>query len=190
MITSAIQRIVRSTDAAVARVSLALRQERNALVSFLFHSLFRDEREIALNVVDPLERTTVAQFRQIVEYYLEHGYRFISPSDLLAGLDPDKRYALLTFDDGYFNNSLALSVLEEFGVPAVFFISTGHVLQNKCFWWDVLYRNRIAQGASARQVYRESLAMKSRQTARIEELLREQFGADAFQPRGDVDRPF
>src|SRR5258706_4207658 len=99
MLTSAIQRIVRSTDAAVARVSLALRQERNALVSFLFHSLFRDEREIALNVVEPLERTTVAQFRELIQYYVRHGHRLVSPNEVQEELDPEKKYALLTFGD-------------------------------------------------------------------------------------------
>ena len=55
---------------------------------------------------------------------------------------------MLTFDDGYFNNTLALPVLAEFDVPAVFFISTDHVLKNKCFWWDVLYRELSARGLS------------------------------------------
>ena len=41
---------------------------------------------------------------------------------------------MLTFDDGYYNNHLALPVLEEFDVPALFFISTNHVKQQKCFW--------------------------------------------------------
>src|SRR6266700_656674 len=126
-----IQKFVRTADAAVARAYLALRREQNALMPFLFHSLFRDQREMALNVVEPLERTTVAHFRQFVEYYLEHGYRFVSPADLLRGLAPDGKYALITFDDGYFNNTLALPVLKEFRVPAVFFISTNHVQQNK-----------------------------------------------------------
>src|SRR5436190_22196899 len=112
---SSIQRLVRATDCVVARAYLSLFRERSALLSFLFHSLFRDEREIALNAVDPLERTTVAQFRQIIEYYLEHGYRFVSPNGVRDGLDPEKKYAILTFDDGYFNNTLALPVREEYG---------------------------------------------------------------------------
>src|SRR5882724_3251133 len=144
----AIQHLVRRADATFARAYLALFRERNALMCFLFHSLFRDEREIALNLVDPLQRTTIRQFRQFVEYYLSHGYRFVTPPDLLNGLAPNGKYALITFDDGYFNNSLARPILEEYGVPAVFFISTEHVRQNKCFWWDVLYRQRAAEGAS------------------------------------------
>jgi peptidoglycan/xylan/chitin deacetylase (PgdA/CDA1 family) len=186
----AIQHIVRGTDATVARAYLALFRERRGVMSFLFHSLFRDDREIARGVVDPLQRTTVAQFRGLIEYYLRHDYRFISPADLLNGLDPAGRYALITFDDGYYNNVLARPILEEYGVPAVFFISTNHVRENRCFWWDVLYRERRAQGASERQVYREALAVKSLRTEEIESQLRERFGPDAFRPRGDIDRPF
>ena len=188
--TSTLQKLVRSVDAASARAYLALFRERSALVTFLFHSLFRDDREIAGNHVDPLERTTVAQFRQLIAYYVEHGYRFVGPDDLLAGLDPAGRYALITFDDGYYNNALALPVLREFGVPALFFISTEHVRSNKCFWWDVLYRERLARGASLRQTYLEGVALKALRTEEIEAELTAQFGPDAFRPRGDVDRPF
>src|SRR4051794_33922106 len=119
---ASIQRLVRATDDLFARAYLGLFRERGGVLAFLFHSLFRDEREIALNLVDPLERTTVAQFQALVEYYLEHGYRFIGPDDLLDGLSPDGKYALITFDDGYYNNTLALPVLQKYQVPAVFFI--------------------------------------------------------------------
>ena len=186
----AIQQLVRATDAAIARVYLSLFRERNALISFLFHSLFRDESEIARNLIDPLQETTVAQFRRLVEYYLEHGYRFVSPEDLVNGLGPDGKYAVLTFDDGYFNNTLALPVLAEFGVPAVFFVSTDNVRQNKCFWWDVLYREQASRGVSHRRIHREGIALKNRRTEDIESELTARFGPDAFTPRGDIDRPF
>ena len=186
----AIQHLVRTADSVIARAYLAMFRERNSLMSFLFHSLFRDEQEIRRNMVDPLERTTVSKFRQLIEYYQEHGYRFVSPPDLIAGLPPDGKYALITFDDGYFNNSLALPILKEFNVPATFFISTNHVLQNKSFWWDVLYRERIAQGAPPRTVYHEAIDMKSMETEKIEKELTARFGPKAFTPRSDIDRPF
>src|SRR6185503_14729774 len=98
--------------------------------------------------------TSVSHLRQLIEYYLDSGYRFIGPPDLLRGLDAGGKYAMLTFDDGYYNNVHALPILQEYRVPAVFFISTNHVRQNKCFWWDVLHRERMAQGARPRDVYR------------------------------------
>src|SRR5205823_12754247 len=97
---SSIQKLVRATDGLIARAYLSVFRERSALLSFLFHSLFRDEGEIALNLVDPLQRTTVDQFRRFVAYYLDHGYRFVGPDEILEGLDPGGKYAAITFDDG------------------------------------------------------------------------------------------
>jgi peptidoglycan/xylan/chitin deacetylase (PgdA/CDA1 family) len=182
--------VVRAADTAIASAYLKLFRERNALMSFLFHSVFRNEAEMALNLADPLDRTTVASFRQFIEHYLNHGYEFISPADLLKGLAGDKKYALITFDDGYFNNTLALPILEEYGVPAVFFIATNHILQNKCFWWDALYRERAAQGASEQEIKAEGLELKSLRTDQIEAELINRFGPDVLRPRGDIDRPF
>jgi peptidoglycan/xylan/chitin deacetylase (PgdA/CDA1 family) len=187
---ASIQRVVRAADCLIARAYLGLFREGGGLLAFLFHSLFRDEREIALDQVDPLQRTTVRQFLTFVEYYLNHGFRFIGPDDLLNGLEPVGKYALISFDDGYYNNTLALPVLRGCRVPAVFFISTDHVRKNKSFWWDVLYRERIARGVSAGRIRREGLGLKSKTTDQIEADLRAEFGADAFIPRGDIDRPF
>src|SRR5215207_9498293 len=163
-----IQRAVRATDVAVAGAYLSLFRERDALIPFLFHSLFADEKQIALDVIDPLDRTTVARFRELVKYYAENGYRFVSPADVLAGLRARGKFALLTFDDGYFNNTLALPVLEEFDAPAVFFISTEHVRLGKCFWWDVLHRERTARGASPDDLERERRELKGLTTEAIE----------------------
>ena len=188
--TEAVQQLVRAADAVIAKAYLKLFRERNALISFLFHSLFRDEAEIEQNLVDPLQRTTVAQFRQFIEYYLDNGYRFVSPADVLGGLSPQGKYALISFDDGYFNNTLARPILEKYQVPAVFFISTNHVLENKCFWWDALYRERKKQGASDRRIKAEAVAAKCLTTEQIESQLIARFGPDVLRPRGDVDRPF
>lgn len=187
---NAIQNLVRATDAMLARAYLALFRERRALLCFLFHSLFRDEQEMDRNMVDPLERTTLAKLRQLIDYYLEHGYQFICPDDLLKGLQPDGKYACITFDDGYHNNSLALPILQEFNVPATFFISANNVLENKCYWWDVLYRERLAQGGHPRQLYHEIIAMKSMTTEQIEQQLIARFGRQALVPRSEIDRPF
>jgi peptidoglycan/xylan/chitin deacetylase (PgdA/CDA1 family) len=190
MITGAIQHVVRRADAVLGRLYLAFFRERGAVLTCLFHSLFRDEREIAMNVVDPLERTVLRLFQSLVEYLLLHGYQFITPADVVRGLAPGGKYAMLTFDDGYYNNSLALPVLERLRVPATFFISTDHVRRNKCFWWDVLFRERRAQGASPGRIYREAVSFKRLTTDQIETRLATRFGRDAFRPRGDVDRPF
>ena len=89
--------------------------------------------------------------------------------------------ALDAIDDGYAETMRrALPVLTSAGVPATVFVSTDHVRQNKCFWWDVLYRERLAQGASPRKAYGEGIAMKSKTTEQIERELKVRFGADSF----------
>lgn len=47
----------------------------------------------------------------------------------------------VTFDDGYADNALeALPILEEVGVPATFFVSTGTIGTAEEFWWHELER--------------------------------------------------
>ncbi len=53
----------------------------------------------------------------------------------------------VTFDDGYADNALeALPILEEVGVPATFFVSTGTIGTRREFWWDELERIILGQG--------------------------------------------
>jgi peptidoglycan/xylan/chitin deacetylase (PgdA/CDA1 family) len=47
----------------------------------------------------------------------------------------------VTFDDGYSDNLLnAKPVLEEYSVPATFFLTSGHLAGDRDFWWDALER--------------------------------------------------
>jgi peptidoglycan/xylan/chitin deacetylase (PgdA/CDA1 family) len=179
----------RSFDRAVAGTYLALFGERGGLSTFLFHGLFRDEAEIDAGDADPQQRFTVADFRRFVALFLESGHRFVSVADVLAGLPRGGKYALVTFDDGYFNNMRALPVLREFGVPAAVFVSTDHVRLGKCFWWDVLYREGRARGRSEAEIASETTALKRLRTEAIEAELSRRFGLGAFAPRGEADRP-
>ena len=53
------------------------------------------------------------------------------------GQDPQ---SVVTFDDGYANNlGIALPVLEELGIPAILYVSTGPVLTREFFWPDVIW---------------------------------------------------
>ena len=185
-----VQQILHATDATITRVYLSVFRERSGLLSFMFHALFRDEREMTLGHIAPMDRVTVTLLRRLIEYYLPQGYQFVSPADLISGLDPAGKYAMITFDDGYFNNTLALPVLEQHKVPAVFCIATDNIRQNKCFWWDVFYREHMKKGTSRSQLDRELARLKSLRTDQVEARLTEQFGAGVFEPRSDIDRPF
>lgn len=47
---------------------------------------------------------------------------------------------VVTFDDGYVDNLLALPILEAHDVPATIFIASGAVGRPEAFWWDLLTR--------------------------------------------------
>jgi peptidoglycan/xylan/chitin deacetylase (PgdA/CDA1 family) len=165
-------------------------ERRDTLLPFLFHGLFRDRAEVASNLADPQQGVTVDVFRRFIAHFKWAGYVFVSPEDVLAGLTPGRRYAMITFDDGYYSNRLAVPVLAEFGVPAVFFISANHVRDGKGFWWDILYRHRTRQGASPAALAAEVGGLKRKRNDEIEAYLVSQFGPEALCPVGETDRPF
>jgi peptidoglycan/xylan/chitin deacetylase (PgdA/CDA1 family) len=67
----------------------------------------------------------------------------------------------ITFDDGYADNCLnALPILEEVGIPATVFITTGHVGTDREFWWDDLERLILHEG-----VGRDSFRLEDEQYA-------------------------
>lgn len=178
-----------TVDRVVNRGRLAIARERPTLLTFLFHGVFADRAEIAEGLLDPQQALCIADYRQIFEYYQAHGYHFVTADQIRAGLDPAERHVCMTFDDGYYNNLRLLPVLDELQVPAHFFISTGHVKEQRCFWWDVVYRERMAAGASPAEVHQEQAALKDRPESEIRAYLRETFGPDCERPRGDGDRP-
>jgi peptidoglycan/xylan/chitin deacetylase (PgdA/CDA1 family) len=181
---------VRAADRVVSAAYLSLRGERGALSAFMFHGLFASRAEVNAGDADPQQGVTVSDFRAFLEYFLSHGYRFVSAADVLGGLSPGAKYAMVTFDDGYSNNSRALPLLEEYEVPAAVFVSTDHVAAGKCFWWDVLYREARAAGASAREIAAETERLKRFRAEEIEAELVARYGPAAFRPRSDADRPF
>lgn len=163
--------------------------DQHALLTFLFHSLFENAREIEQNLVDPQQGVTLQHFRQFLEHFLGHGYQFVNPEQVLRGLPPRGRYLMITFDDGYFNNVRALPILREYQVPAVFFITAGHVAENRSFWWDVLYRKRTKAGVAPDRITEETERLKTCRHDEIERHQTEQWGTSALRPVGDLDRP-
>lgn len=181
---------VRAVDAALATAVLRLHEQKGVLLSFLFHSLFLDEEEIASGTLDPQQGITVEMLRTVIRHFKQQCYTFVSPDDIIGGLDPAGKYVLLTFDDGYYNNVRALPVLEGFHVPAVFFVSISNVKDRKSFWWDVVYRGLRQSGAGPRQIARAQADYKRFTTADVEVQLQAQFGRNALTPQSDLDRPF
>jgi glycosyltransferase involved in cell wall biosynthesis/peptidoglycan/xylan/chitin deacetylase (PgdA/CDA1 family) len=62
-------------------------------------------------------------------------------ADALPSQNFPRRSVVLTFDDGYLDNlENALPLLREAGVPATFYIVTGHIGRTGEYWWDDLER--------------------------------------------------
>ncbi len=182
--------LVKLPDLILSELYLRLLQEKNSLIIFNLHGLFYNKKEINQNLVDPQTWITKDEFQQFIKYYLQHNYKFVSPNDIIQGLNNEKKYAMITFDDGYYNNNYALPILKKYQIPALFFISTNHIKQNKCFWWDILYRERIKSGKSKKEILIEQNQLKSKTSEEIEQYITKKFGEKAFKPKSTIDRPF
>jgi peptidoglycan/xylan/chitin deacetylase (PgdA/CDA1 family) len=177
-------------DQFMARSTLRMIGEKPSLVALIFHTVFRNESEMESGLIDPQQEITLDKLRRTIAYFQEQGYSIVSPVDVLGGLNVAENHLLLTFDDGYFNNTLAVDVLREFEAPATFFVSTHFVEQAKSFWWDVVYRERTKQGISRENIHREQRLLKEKPYSQIEAYLVDTFGSHALQPVSDLDRPF
>ena len=142
--------IARQADLFLARACVRCVGEKNGLVVLVFHGVASDEQEIARGVLDPRYCLTLAEVRLSIEYFLRHGYAAVSPRDILGGFRADRRYVMFSFDDGYFNNSRVLPILESYRVPALFSIPSDYVSTGKAFWWDVLFRDAGRRGRASR----------------------------------------
>jgi peptidoglycan/xylan/chitin deacetylase (PgdA/CDA1 family) len=106
---------------------------RNGLTILMYHGVVREQ----LPVTDWcfLEDSS---FRRQIEYLRRH-FSIVSLSaaiELLQQGAVDKPTAVLTFDDGYQNNfDVAFPALQQFGVPATIFLTTGFVDSSNTVWF-------------------------------------------------------
>jgi peptidoglycan/xylan/chitin deacetylase (PgdA/CDA1 family) len=171
---------------------LKLKSENKQLLIFYFHGLFDSLKQKELYHIDPQHNMLVSQFDEFIDYFLNHGYKFIKSEDLLTltGIQENQRYAMITFDDGYFNNMPALEITHKYKIPAIYFISTRNIIENKSYWWDIVYKYRHKQGNSHKAIGKEQSFLKGFKHSEIEKYIIENFGIKSFEPWSDIDRPF
>jgi peptidoglycan/xylan/chitin deacetylase (PgdA/CDA1 family) len=99
-----------------------------------FHQVANDEDAL----IDPsLWSATQEQLDEQLRF-LRRNVEVVGP-EALAGGPADRAQVMLTFDDGYRDNhDLALPVLTDHGVPAVFFVTSGFLDQPSLPWWGEL----------------------------------------------------
>ncbi len=169
---------------------LNFKEEKHQLLIFYFHGLYTYQDEKEYHHVSPQNNITVDQLEEFITYFLHNNYQFISLEDLYGKGDSEKPGVMMTFDDGYYNNSLMVNILEEFQVPALFFISAANVIENKSYWWDIIYKFRAKQGSNLNLIRKEQEHLKKLHHSQIDEYIVKNFGREAFIPWSDIDRPF
>lgn len=72
--------------------------------------------------------------------YLSENYKVLRLEEEWESIvDPDQRYVVITFDDGYVDNyRFALPILERYHIPATVFVSTDLIDTDEMYWWDEL----------------------------------------------------
>ncbi|WP_232823408.1 polysaccharide deacetylase family protein [Dyella sp. C9] len=92
-----------------------------------------------------------AGFREQMRFVRDH-YHPISLSEVATAINAGKELptdaVVITFDDGYSDNyHVAYPILRELGVPATFFVSTGHIDSGRPFAYDWLVHMILLTGA-------------------------------------------
>jgi peptidoglycan/xylan/chitin deacetylase (PgdA/CDA1 family) len=65
-----------------------------------------------------------------------------------------RRGVVVTFDDGYADNlHNGKPLLERYGIPATFFLTTGYIGQGHEFWWDELEQLLLRPGQLEREIH-------------------------------------
>ena len=107
----------------IGRLSHALIVRKGRFV-LNFHGIIRERREDLPPSIQP--GLTIEEFDYILRW-LKKRFAFLTPDELIQTNKPG---VLLTFDDGKANNfTNALPMLERHNAPAIFFVSTQHVLE-------------------------------------------------------------
>jgi peptidoglycan/xylan/chitin deacetylase (PgdA/CDA1 family) len=181
---------VETLDRACANIQLRFGERRGRLITIFVHNLFLDASEIERNLAYPQQCLTVGELERALKYFQSVGYRFVSPSEIIQGLNPAGKHVLLTFDDGYFNNQRALPLMESYGVPALFFVPAGMIRDGKAYWLDQVYRTRRQAGRSQVEAFAEIEQQTGRRTEDVEKHFLNELGVREFRAVSDVDRLF
>jgi peptidoglycan/xylan/chitin deacetylase (PgdA/CDA1 family) len=120
------------------QVGLHRRMLRNHAMVVVFHRVDDRYPEDAITV-------PVARFAAMCRFFTRH-FEVIGLGELLLLLEhrqPLRGQLVITFDDGYRDNHrVAAPLLEQLGLPACFFVTTGFIGSTEVPWWD--HRSGIA----------------------------------------------
>jgi peptidoglycan/xylan/chitin deacetylase (PgdA/CDA1 family) len=106
-------------------------------VVLLYHRIAQSRTDAQLLCVSP------EHFARQLEFLRCH-FQVIGMRELAGRLavgEIPRDAVVLTFDDGYADNfHAARPLMEQYQVPATFFVASGYIGQGRVFWWDELER--------------------------------------------------
>lgn len=115
---------------------------RRDLRVLAYHRVLPGAREQSFDFDPELVSAWAEAFRAQVQL-LRHRFQPLRFRDVIDALDHGRplprRAVVVTFDDGYDDNyRVAFPILRELGVPATFFVSTGHIDSGRAYAYDWL----------------------------------------------------
>ena len=186
---SFLSNLIQNIDKIYVNPHLYLFGDLNGVLCLCFHTVFQNKKEKENIHTLPWLGLTIDEYRYIFEYFLEYNYKFISFKEIQGKLESNCKYIHITFDDGYFNNTRIIPILEEYSIPGHFFVVTNNIINSNKFWWDIVYSNRISSGRPLDEVNYEISFLQKYHYKKINTYIYENFGTSAFKPLSDLDRP-
>ncbi len=107
----------------------------------MYHDVCREDESLCNSKghsMVPMYNITSLQFENQLRVLFDMGFECPPLSDI-ASLDPLKKYAILTFDDGLIGNFIhVLPLLKKYGFFGNFFVTTGSIGSERFMSWDQL----------------------------------------------------
>jgi len=127
--------LLRFSGALAVRSRLLRLRSGRALVILAYHRIVEEmPRDFPFD--EGVLSCTRREFEREMAF-VKRGFDVVSFADLERGGVEADRPLIITFDDGYKDNyTLALPILEQQGLKATFFITTGYVDNRQPPWWD------------------------------------------------------
>ncbi|AKQ44833.1 hypothetical protein TH63_03065 [Rufibacter radiotolerans] len=101
----------------------------------MYHRVVEPDQDVWNIQVSP------ERFEQQLKF-LKSKYRVLPVAEVVENVQKKtlkRRTIAITFDDGYIDNYLvAKPLLEKYGLPATFFVTSGNIGKEEEFWWDSL----------------------------------------------------
>jgi peptidoglycan/xylan/chitin deacetylase (PgdA/CDA1 family) len=185
-----LRKFVINIDIQSAKIQLKYFEHKNNLTVLYFHQILPPSYEKKHSYFYTPQHTTIEDFETLTYDFVRNDYQFIDPEKITDILLNKGRYVLYTFDDGYFNNSLTVPILNRYKAHTIFFISSEHIIKGKRYWWDSLYHLYKSKIITYSDYMNKKRYFKTIKSDEVDDILLNSYGNEIIKPENDYDRPF